>query len=63
MTAYEFQDALALLGLNQSAAAQVLYVDRKTINRWWRGRWPVGDLAAAYLRLLIATKTKPILTR
>lgn len=55
MTATEFREIIAALGLSQTAAAGLLGVDARTARRWANGERDVPEPAARFLRYLKAT--------
>jgi DNA-binding transcriptional regulator YiaG len=55
MTADEYRDALASLGLSQVAAGRLLDVDERTSRRWANGERDVSPPAVRFLQYLIAT--------
>jgi transcriptional regulator with XRE-family HTH domain len=54
MTAAEFRETLAALGLTQRAFAAEVLVDIGTVNRWAKGRRPIPGIVDAYLLRLLA---------
>lgn len=56
MTADEYSDTIARLGLSQNAAARLLGVDERTSRRWVSGERDVPEPAARFLQYLIATR-------
>ena len=56
MTADEYSDAIAQLGLSQNGAARLLGVDERTSRRWVSGERDVPEPAARFLQYLIATR-------
>ena len=59
MTPDEYRDALASLGLSQSGAARLLGVDARTSRRWVSGERDIPEIAARFLRFLIAAEITP----
>ena len=57
MTAEEYRDLIAALGLSQVDASILLGVDQRTSRRWASGEREVPQPVARFLRFLIATKT------
>ncbi len=58
MTAEEYRDAIAALGLTQVGASILLGVDERTSRRWASGERVIPPPAARFLRYLLATGTK-----
>jgi DNA-binding transcriptional regulator YiaG len=56
MTPQQFIDAIAELGLTQTAAARLLGVDARTARRWVAGDRDVPAPAVRFLRFLIAAR-------
>jgi DNA-binding transcriptional regulator YiaG len=54
MTAAEYRETIAQLGLSQVAAARLLGVDARTSRRWANGERDVSQPAARFLRFLLA---------
>jgi DNA-binding transcriptional regulator YiaG len=57
MTAEEYRDLIAALGLSQVAAAILLGVDERTSRRWASGEREIPPPVARFLRYLLATGT------
>lgn len=55
MTADEYREAIAELGMTQVSASKLLGVDDRTSRRWAAGDREVPPPAARFLRYLIAT--------
>ncbi len=59
MTATEYRETIAALGLSQVGAARLLGVDERTSRRWTSGERDIPAPAARFLRFLVAAKIKP----
>lgn len=57
MTAQQYRDAVAALGMTQVDAAQLLGVDARTSRRWALAERDVPEPVARFLRYLIARGT------
>jgi len=55
MTAAEYRDLIAALGLSQVAAAILLGVDERTSRRWASGEREIPPPVERFLRYLLAT--------
>jgi transcriptional regulator with XRE-family HTH domain len=60
MLSEEFLALLDELGLSQGAAARLLGVTNRTVNRWANGSYPFLPPAARFLRYLARKKISPI---
>lgn len=57
MTAEEYRDLIAALGLTQVDASILLGVDERTSRRWASGEREIPPPVVRFLRYLLATKT------
>jgi hypothetical protein len=54
MTAAEFGEALARLGVSPSALSDILQVNPREVRRWLAGSAPVPRGVAAFMRVAVA---------
>lgn len=59
MNADEYRSALEQLGMTQSSAARLFWVNARTGRRWALGEQPVPRAVAIALKLMIRFKVKP----
>jgi hypothetical protein len=59
MTAAQYREAIAALGLSQAAAAEFLGVADRSSRRWALGEREVPPPVERFLRFLIAKRIKP----
>jgi DNA-binding transcriptional regulator YiaG len=59
MTPDEFEAALTKLDITKNDFARLINVGGRQIRHWLSGQFPVPKLVALFVRLMIATKTKP----
>jgi hypothetical protein len=58
MTADEYRNAIAALGLSQVEASTLLGVDERTSRRWAIGEREIPPPVERFLRYLLATGTR-----
>lgn len=58
MTAQEFRDAIAALGMNQRQAAEALEVDERTARKWALGERAVPGPARVALRCIAQLRSR-----
>ena len=59
MTPKQYADAIARLGLSQSAAGRFLGVDERQSRRWIAGDARIPESVAKLLRLMLRLELKP----